>query len=202
MEKNKKGVDIRQEMTSDRLMSLEKSFIQMEHFKRYASVRRFCYGQVLDFACGTGYGSFIISAADDIEKVLGVDFDAEAIDLANKEFKKEKIEFICSSAEKVNKKFDTLVCLETIEHIKDETTVPKLVERCKIDNIIISFPDKKTTHYNKHHCHDFVRQDIINLFPNHVVYHQIKSFDSLIVLLIRLPAKAPYYLFKNVRDLE
>lgn len=192
----------RQMMGRDDLKVLEKSFIRLQHFERYASVRRFCFGKVLDFACGTGYGSLLISPAEDISQVVGIDLDPSAITLALKEFKNGKTSFRCAPAYKISGKFDTLVCLETIEHIKDSQMVPRLVERCKIDNVIVSFPDKKTTHYNKFHLHDFVRQDIIDLFPGHVVYHQIKSFDSQILFLMRLPAKAPGHMFRNIRDLE
>lgn len=192
---------IRQDMTLEKLKLIEDSFIELEHIRRYASVRRFCYGKVLDFACGTGYGSHMIATNDYIEHVIGVDNDPKAIVWAKDEFKRDKVTYVASTGDKIKQKFDTLVCLETIEHIKDTDTVPSLVERCEIDNIIIGFPDKKTKHYNKEHLHDFVKQDVIDLFPNHVVYHVIKSFDSVILLMMRVPSKAPKGIFRNVRDL-
>lgn len=201
MKKIKNDLGERQQMTRKDVLDLERSFIRLEHFRRYAAVRRFCYGKVLDFASGTGYGSFILSASDFVKEVVGADLDPNAIKTAKKEFSNGKTKFVETDAAKLNEKFDTLVSLETIEHIKEKGTIPALVKRCKIDNVIVSFPDKKTTHYNKYHLHDYVRQDISDLFPEHVVYHLIKSFDSLIVLLVRLPEKAPSDIFRNIRDL-
>lgn len=202
MKKNQIPTNVkeRQYITQEELSKIENDVIRHEHIKRYASVRRFCYGKVLDCACGAGYGSNLLGVNDDVISVTGIDIDSGAIAWAKKEFKNKKLNFKCQSADTIKGKFDTLVCIETIEHIKDKNVIPNLVERCKIDNVMISFPDKKTTHYNKHHAHDFIRQDIVDLFPNHTVYHTIKFFDSLTVLLTRR-AKSPHYLFRNLKDL-
>ncbi len=60
----------------------EKGMLQQEHLRRYGSIRRFCYGKVLDFACGCGYGTFLIAGNPDVIGVVGVDRDKEAIDWA------------------------------------------------------------------------------------------------------------------------
>jgi 2-polyprenyl-3-methyl-5-hydroxy-6-metoxy-1,4-benzoquinol methylase len=143
----------------------------------------------------------MIAGNPDVESVIGVDNDPQAIGWARENFSHKKITYLQQDAEDFKQKFDTLVCLETIEHIKDKSIVPKIVEQCEIDNIIVSFPDKKTTHYNPHHLHDFVKQDIVDLFPQHVVYHTVRFVDSVSILMIRLPEKAPHDLFRNIRDL-
>ncbi|MES2437245.1 MAG: methyltransferase domain-containing protein [Patescibacteria group bacterium] len=201
MEKKSLALE-RQLVSKEQLREIELSMIRQEHIKRYASIRRFCYGKVLDCACGSGYGSFLISGNPDVEHVTGADINAEAVVWAQKEYGDKKNKFIAASADTVKGKFDTLVTIETIEHIKDSSTIPTLVERCKIDNLIISFPDKKTMHYNTHHMHDFVRQEIVDLFPNHVVYHVMRFTDSTTLMMIRLPKKAPHDLFKNIRDIH
>lgn len=188
-------------LTNEEFVEMERRVLLQEHLKRYGSVRRFCYGNVLDFACGCGYGTFMLAGNPDVSSVTGIDQDAGALTWAETHFSHPKISYKKTDIEKCKTKFDTLVCLETIEHIVDKMLVPRLVERCHIDNVIVSFPDKKTTHYNPHHKHDFVRQDILDLFPNHVVYHVIHYADSVSILLTRLPSKAPHDLFRNVRDL-
>jgi predicted RNA methylase len=173
-----------------------------EHLRRYGALRRFCFGHVLDFACGCGYGTYMISGNPDVTKVTGVDIDAEAIAWAKKEFSSPKIEFLQSDVTKISGKFDTLVCLETIEHLADSTIVPNLVEQCSIDNLIITFPDKKSTHFNPFHLHDFITQDIIDLFSNHVVYHTYRFVDVQTVLLTRKPANAPSFIYRNIKDIQ
>ena len=183
------------------LQNSEKAILRDEHLRRYAAIRRFCYGKTLDVACGCGYGSYLLAVNPDISEILAVDSSNESIDWARQEFTHPKISYQTLAVEKIEGKFDTLVCLETIEHLKDTKTIPTLVERCEIDNLIISFPDKKTTHYNPFHFHDFVVQDIIALFEKHLSYHAIRFVDSTSVMLIRAPKSAPTHIFRNLRDL-
>ncbi len=192
----------RYKLTFEEFTQIERQVLVQEHLKRYGSVRRFCYGKVLDFACGCGYGSYMLALNPDVDSVTAIDNSKEAIAWANTHFSHPHIMYKLADARKVTGNFDTLVCLETIEHIKDVSVIPKIVERCAIQNLIISFPDKKTTHYNPHHFHDFVRQDIVDLFPKHVIYHVVRFADSTAVLLTRLPKKAPPELFRNLRDLN
>lgn len=187
-------------LTNEEFAATERVVLLQEHLKRYGAVRRFCYGDVLDFASGCGYGTFMIAGNPDVSSVTGIDQDAGALQWAEKHFSHSKITYKQVDIEQCTDKFDTLVCLETIEHIVDTSLVPRLVERCAIDNVIVSYPDKKTTHYNPHHKHDFVRQDIVDLFPNHVLYHIIRFADSVSLLFTRLPAKAPHDLFRNIRE--
>src|SRR5258708_3181613 len=102
MKKNRKLAHIlgeRQDMTKERLDLVNDLSIENEHIRRYTAVRRFCYGSVLDCACGTGYGSYIASFSDYVKSVTGIDADSEALSVANEEFKKDKITFKKSKAE-------------------------------------------------------------------------------------------------------
>lgn len=188
-------------ITKQAMLDAEAAILSSEHLRRYGAIRRFCYGQTLDLACGCGYGSYLLSANPDVERVVAVDMSSESIEWAKKEFSSPKIEYCQSTIENIQGQYDTLVCLETIEHIKDINFIPNLVERCKIDNVIISFPDKKTTHYNPYHFHDLVKQDVIDLFPKYLPYHSIRFVDSTSVLLMRTPINAPPNIFRNLRDL-
>jgi len=172
-----------------------------EHLRRYAAIRRFCYGKVLDVACGCGYGSYILAVNPEVEKVTGVDIENEAINWAKVEYAHSKIDFLCQDISKITSEFDTLVCFETIEHLKDATIIKNLVERCKVSHVIISFPDKKSTHFNPFHFQDFVVQDIADFFPNHLVYHAFRTGDVQFVLMMKLPKNAPAHIFRNIRDL-
>ena len=143
------------------LQATEKDVVTTEHIRRYAAIRRFCYGATLDFACGCGYGSYLLAANPHVTSIIGIDGDAASISFAQKEYQSAKLSFKESSPQTINGTFDTLVCLETIEHLEDSSIIPTLVARCKINNVIVSFPDKPTTAYNPYHHHDFVFQEVV-----------------------------------------
>lgn len=199
---------MKEKKTIERIYLENKEFFEVEnnirlqqHLRRYAAVRRFCFGTVLDFASGCGYGTYLISKNPDVTKVIGVDIDSEAIDWAKKEFSGPNIEFIETDAYNINQKIDTLISLETIEHIKDPQVYKDLVKRCDVKQIIVCFPDKKSTHFNKFHFHDYVVQDIIDMFPGYVAYNSFRDGDVQFLLFIKLPDNAPSHIFRNILDL-
>lgn len=188
-------------LTKNELLNVENEIRFHEHLRRYAAIRRFCYGNVLDFACGCGYGSYLLAANPEVVQVTGIDIDEEAVTWAKKEFIQPKINFLIDDVNNLNSPFDTLVSLETIEHLKDLSLICELVKRCSIKQLIISFPDKKSTHFNPFHFHDFVVQDIADLFPSHLLFHSFKHGDVQFVLLMELPKDAPTHIYRNIRDL-
>jgi len=185
----------------ERVQKIEEEIRFHEHLRRYASVRRFCYGRVLDFASGCGYGSHILSCNPDIDVVVGVDKDNYAIDWANNEFSDSKTVYKCINIEEVSEKFDTLVCLEAIEHFEDKTLIPRLVSRCSIDNIIISFPNKKSTHFNPYHVCDYNAQMVLNLMSGCICYKSFRMGDVQFLLFVTKPVKAPSWIFQNILDI-
>ena len=137
-----------------------------------------------------------------MEKVVGIDKDAAAIQWANTEFLNNKTEFRCKDIEDIAEKFDTLVSLEAIEHFDDVTLIPRLVERCQIDHVIISYPNKKSTHFNAFHVKDYTIQDILSLLPDYICYHNFAMGDVQFLLFIKKPSKAPSHIFTNILDLR
>lgn len=196
---NNKVVE-RYHLTKDEFLAIERSVLVQEHLKRYGAVRRFCYGNVLDFAAGCGYGTYMLALNPDVETATGIDIGEDAIAWAKEHYAHPKVSFEVRDGKDVTGSFDTLVCLETLEHIQDTSVVPELAKRTGVVNVIVSFPDKKTTHYNPHHLHDFSLQEVADLFEGFVVYHTIRSADSTTVLLTKLPEKAPHALFRNIKD--
>lgn len=198
---NKNDVLERILITKEKFSVVESEIRFHEHLRRYAAVRRFCYGKVLDFASGCGYGSYLLSANPDVETVIGIDKDTKAIDWARREFSTEKTEFRCKDIEDISEKFDTLVSLEAIEHFDDISLIPRLADRCSIDNIIISYPNKKSTHFNPYHVHDFTVEDILKIMSNYICYHISTMGDVQFVLFTKKPARAPSHIFANLNDL-
>jgi len=189
-------------LTREEFFIEEQKIRLREHFHRYASIRRFCYGKVLDFASGCGYGSFILASNPEITEITAVDKNKKAYDWAIKEYSHEKILYKNIEAENISGHFDTMVSLETIEHLNDPKILNIIAERCSVKQIILSFPNKKSTHFNSWHFHDLVVQDVLNIFTKYVVYHHFQRGDVSFLLLIRLPENAPFHIYRNITDLQ
>lgn len=181
------------------IQDIENTLVDMrliDHIRRYQLIKRYCYGHVVDAACGVGYGSHLLSNNPDIEMVTGIDISEEAIDYAINEFSNNKVEFINQSIDTVDIKCDTFVSIETIEHIKDLDSYVETINRCSPSVFIVSFPDKKSTHFNEFHVHDLKRQNIIDMFSRYVAVREIEENDVVIIVLVRIDKKIPSHIFR------
>ncbi len=100
------------------------------HINRYYWALSFCiHKNVLDIACGCGYGTEII--AEEANMVTGVDISELSIAYAKKHFNRNNTEFICNSIYDINLdvKFDVITSFETIEHIDDEGKYFETIDR-------------------------------------------------------------------------
>ncbi len=183
-------VDQRLYISRDQLIKIENQVRLERHIERYALLRQFAKGVVCDAACGCGYGSYLLSTNPDVKKVIGLDFEADAINYANQEYAKDNLEFhVTNLADWVfDTKIDMLISVETIEHIKDTMVLPNFVDRNSINHIILTYPSKKTSHYNPYHYHDFKLQDILDLFSSFTCYRHFNwEYEFDVVFLIRNP---------------
>ena len=92
--------------------------IELEHLHRYAIARDLAYGKdVLDIACGEGYGSELLATV--ARKVTGVDISEEAIAHAARKYVRPNIAFAvgsCACIPLAEANVDLVVSFETIEH--------------------------------------------------------------------------------------
>ena len=95
---------------------------QKNHFRRYEFAKELIeIGDICgDFACGTGYGSVLIS--DKANRVIGADIDKEVITTIKKRYEKNmNISFLNENL--LNLEFDnvfnTILSFETIEHFEE-----------------------------------------------------------------------------------
>jgi SAM-dependent methyltransferase len=177
------------QLTRQDAEAIERDILIRRHIERYAIVRQYAYGRTVDCACGVGYGTHLLAKNADVERIYGVDTDASAIAHARREFGGDKIEFVHGDiATLAIPDIDVLVSLETIEHLPDPRTLSAFAERCSVQEIIVSFPSKKTTHYNPHHFWDLTVQDVLVVFAGDFVMINNFSytFDTQFVHLARL----------------
>lgn len=166
--------------------ALEEDIIIRRGLERYMYVRQFVYGNVLDIACGVGYGSYLMSKNPDVKTITGIDKSERAIENANANFNKDNIIFKQGTPDTVNGHFDILVSLETIEHLPDPSVIKDMMDRCSINEMILSFPRKKTTHYNNYHLYDYTKEDIFRIFNGFECYKVYDIHDSTIMNFIRI----------------
>ncbi len=166
--------------------NIEEDIIIRRGIERYMYARQFVYGHVLDIACGEGYGSYLMSKNPDVTKITAFDKSEQAVANANKNFSKDNIKFVVGVPETVEGKFDFLVSLETVEHLSEPDVLKEMALRCHIPEIIISFPSKKTTHYNKYHMWDFTKEDMLRLFREYECCRVYDIHDSTIMNFVKI----------------
>lgn len=98
-------------------------WLYAEHLARYEFAAQFAKGKnVLDVACGTGYGSELLAEAGAIH-VSGVDIAPEAVEHAREFYHHPNLAYHVADAIDLSifaeHQFDLVVSFETIEHLSD-----------------------------------------------------------------------------------
>lgn len=140
------------------------SEIMQEHLDRYSFAKLYVKGKrVLDVACGTGYGSYMLS--EKASCVYGVDISKSVINDCKHKYKADNLSFIVSNALKMpfdDGYFDVVVSFETIEHIEDYNGFLKECRRvlsqkgvfiCSTPNSCVSSPEGVIV--NPYHIREF-----------------------------------------------
>ncbi len=99
------------------------------------SVLKDTNGKLLDVGCADGNLTSKINLHLPRTKVTGVDLYKKSIEFARKN--NPAIEFLVADARKLpfkNKQFDTIVCVEALEHIPNNAEAVKEIKRCLKDN--------------------------------------------------------------------
>jgi 2-polyprenyl-3-methyl-5-hydroxy-6-metoxy-1,4-benzoquinol methylase len=139
------------------------------HLERYHfATRHLQPGRILDIACGTGYGTAILASSPETISVTGVDLSEEAIKHARQMHSHHKIRFIQKDIFAISDSelFDTIVSLETIEHINNPLAVVNhLLNLLKPGgHFIISAPVTPSMDGNPYHVNDFSTHSFKNMF--------------------------------------
>jgi ubiquinone/menaquinone biosynthesis C-methylase UbiE len=181
----------------------------MQHITRYEYAARHVSGDVLDIACGVGYGSYYLAAGPAVASVIGVDISAEAVRYARRKFVHEKLSYRTGNALAMpfaDASFNAVVSLETLEHIR---AVPEFLAEVKRvlrpgGVFIVSVPNKKfhtdvgfknKFHFNEMYYQEF-RSQMLSVFPDVTVDYQLYSEERaarLLAVLHSASASVPAY---------
>lgn len=168
-------------LTGERLVTSIFEEYTIAHLHRYAIAVDYVQNKdVLDIACGEGYGSFLLSKAS--RSVTGVDIDDSVIKHATNKYKYHSISFIQGNATNIplpNSSADVVVSFETIEHLKEQEEMFLEIKRVLRPNglLIMSSPDKKTysddTNFtNKYHVKELYYEEFLSLTKKHFKFTQ------------------------------
>lgn len=140
------------------------------HMKRYQTAANYVKDkQVLDIACGTGYGTQMLAQAG-AKLVVGVDVSPETVAYAQERYQTTGVEFFCADAEQFDRaeKFDTAVSFETIEHLPHPDKFLDRLHNLLVPEgyLILSVPLGETRHFDPYHLHVFSQEDVFNLLEN------------------------------------
>lgn len=129
-----------------------------EHFERYKFAAQYVKRKnILDIACGVGYGCKIYSESG-ANTIVGIDVLPDNIAHAKSNYSADNISFIQNNLYDINytEEFDIISSFETIEHVdNDSLALAKMHRALKADGLlIISTPNRKITSPNSKSIND------------------------------------------------
>ncbi len=155
---------------------------EYEHMPRYALAKSLAKGKrVLDFGCGTGYGSALM--AEVATHVTALDIDAPALAWARENHRAANIDFQRHAdlgATLPAKSFDMVTCFEMIEHVDHATQKAAVasIARLLTDEglLLISTPNHAVTALygaNPYHIREMNEAEFNELLGPHFPHIQI-----------------------------
>jgi 2-polyprenyl-3-methyl-5-hydroxy-6-metoxy-1,4-benzoquinol methylase len=148
--------------------SASRRFFQL-HYDRYQTANYVSEKQVLDIACGAGYGSQILSQAG-AKSVTGVDVCSQTVDYAQKNYQSPSVTFVCADAEEFTwpESFDVVISFETIEHLHQPAKFLDRLHNLLVPGgyLLLSVPLGETSHFDPYHLHAFSEDEIFSLLEN------------------------------------
>lgn len=127
--------------------------------------------EVLDVACGVGWGSYLIGMAG-AKKVTSIDLSEEAIKTAKKYYSNFNIEYICNYLEKskvADSSIDVITSFETFEHLENpKSMLDEFYKVIKPNGVLLlSTPNAHAFKYkrddsphNPYHFQEYYKEDI------------------------------------------
>jgi len=174
------------EFTGERFIPTESGEIRHEHLHRYAWCKELVRGkQVLDIACGEGYGSAML--AEVAASVVGIDISHEAVDHASGVYANvDNLRYCQGDAALVplsDDSVDVVVSFETIEHHDRHVEMISEIRRVLRPGgvLVISSPNRpvysdKAGHHNEFHVKELDFAELDTLLHAH--FSQVRYYGQ------------------------
>lgn len=133
---------------------------------------------ILDIACGIGYGSYILASNLPDSEITACDISEEALSYASYFYKHKNINYQREDIEnchQFSKKFDAIISYETIEHIPNPSKLLQLISKNLSDNgtAFISTPNEQTMPFNSTDFHYHTKHFTLNELEKMVKDHNL-----------------------------
>ncbi|MBM4168447.1 MAG: class I SAM-dependent methyltransferase [Ignavibacteria bacterium] len=170
-------IDLHQNLASGRIAGQSGvDIVDLIHLGRYRFALAYTAEKnVLDIACGIGYGTHMIARGGGARAATGIDVSRDAISQAEQTYRHPALRFHLLDGKVLpfsDHTFDTVVSFETIEHVFDERFFLQELRRVmkRGGSLVISTPNKR--------FHSFGRRIPWN--PYHVREHTPERFRRLL----------------------
>lgn len=141
--------------------------------KRYIYALNFIVGKdVLDCACGVGWGTFLL-ANGGAKSVVGVDLSPNAIATARVFYSADNTKFIQGVLGEINLRanFDVITSFETLEHVDEPIAFLKSLRKyLKPDGLLMlttpnsyCFKYARDKPYNPYHLDEFTKDELLQM---------------------------------------
>jgi ubiquinone/menaquinone biosynthesis C-methylase UbiE len=164
------------EQTGERFHPDMRGVIRYEHMHRYSLCLEMVAGlDVLDIACGEGYGSALLASR--ARRVTGVDVEARAVEHARRTYYHPNVRFLagdCVAIPAADASFDVVVSFETLEHIDQQDQMLSEIRRVLRPGgrLVISSPNKlvysdEVQFTNPYHVRELYYDEFLRLLERH-----------------------------------
>jgi ubiquinone/menaquinone biosynthesis C-methylase UbiE len=177
---------------------------EQEHVLRYQFAAQFVHGKdVLDVACGSGYGSQILARAG-ARSVVGVDLSPHAVEHAKAHHAADNLRFETGDAQSLSQfpdaSFDAVVSFETIEHLPDDHQYLRAVRRVLRPGgtYIVSTPDRRPgptkarftgRPANEFHVREYNRRELVRLLSQYFKIEEMHGQNFVNGFMALLPVQ-------------
>ena len=177
-------------MIMDRYQSSPEDFaIYLMHIATYRFAEPYTRRKrVLDFGCGSGYGSAQVAAT--AAKVVGVDVAGDAVDYARAHFVRDNLSYQRVAPDGIlpfeDGSFDTVLSFQVLEHIPDPTVYLSEIRRVLAPEgcLVLATPDRSTRllplqrPWNRWHVHEYGAGELGKLLSRHFGHVEVMGMTA------------------------